>query len=200
MRALISFHLAAKQWPRPRGLPSLFRQKLHPVNISNDSTDMAAFIITGCHSPWFSGLCREGLTAALGTPPALVRHPSSRGWGLTWCPRTQGKLSAAPLTPCSISLELLYSFNPALPNIWHSTGRYSRLNSSRQNQDIPLCVSLINLFWYPSLLPQESCVSPIAVFSTDSYHYGSASEKKCTVFQGNFLPIFLHCFLETSLS
>lgn len=109
---------------------------------------MVAFILTACHRLWFSGLFREGLTAALGTPSATVRHPC-RVWGLIWCPTTQDKISVAPLTPCSISLELLYSSNPALPNIWQSRRKYFLLKWSRENQYIPLCLSLINLFWYP---------------------------------------------------
>lgn len=123
----------------------------------------------------------------------MVRSPSSSGWDLIWCPTTQDKLSVAPYTPCSISLEFLYTFKPVLPNIWQSTGKYFLLKWSRENQDILLSVSLINLFWFPLLSQQESCASPSVVFSPDSYHYGSASEKKCTVFQENFLPVLLHC-------
>lgn len=105
--------------------------KYHPVNISNHSTEMVAFIITACHRLCFSSLSREGLIPALRTPLAMVTDPSSSVWDLIWCPTTQDKLSVAPCTPCSISLEFLYSFNPALPNILLIMGKYFLLKWSR---------------------------------------------------------------------
>lgn len=162
--------LSAKHWPMPHGLPkmpSLFSQELHPVNIPNHCMEVVAFIITACRKLWFDSLLSEGLIRALGTPLSVVRSPSSSLCDLIWCHTRQEKLSVAHCTPCSISLG--FPFNPALPNISQSMGKYfpSKRLRSRGNHGIPLCHMLVNSFCYCWLSLRASCVSSSVVLSTN---------------------------------
>lgn len=89
----------------PHGLPkmpSLFRQKLHPANISNHSTETVAFIKTAGHRLWFSCLFREGLI------PALEHHYPR--WGIP------AEVSGISLPP-ALRAPSPSSFSPALTQL-----------------------------------------------------------------------------------
>lgn len=101
-------------------MPSLFRQKLHPANISNHSTEMVAFLLTAWHRAGSRSLFREGLIPALGAPLSMVRNPCSV-WDLLWCPqqRTSSVLLPALHAPSPLNFSTaLTQFCLIFGNVW----------------------------------------------------------------------------------